>query len=78
MTRKPLGRGLGALLSAEGLSDSGESMDVDIELIDPGSAQPRTRFDAASLRELADSIKANGVRRSQSSSAIFLTRSCWR
>ena len=61
MTRKPLGRGLGALLSAEGLSDSGESMDVDIELIDPGSAQPRTRFDTASLRELADSIKANGV-----------------
>lgn len=61
MTRKPLGRGLGALLSAEGLTDSGESMEVDLDLIDPGSAQPRTRFDTASLRELADSIKANGV-----------------
>lgn len=61
MTRKPLGRGLGALLSAEGLTDSGESLEVDLELIDPGSAQPRTRFDNASLRELADSIKANGV-----------------
>lgn len=61
MTRKPLGRGLGALLSAEGLTDSGESMEVDLELVDPGSAQPRTRFDTVSLRELADSIKANGV-----------------
>lgn len=61
MTRKPLGRGLGALLSADKTSEPADSTEIDPSLIEPCSAQPRMRFDEASLRELADSIKENGV-----------------
>jgi len=62
MTRKALGRGLGALLSAErppGLGD--DQYDVELELIDPSPVQPRSHFDDASLQELAQSISAHGV-----------------
>ena len=61
MTRKPLGRGLGALLSADKTNDTAESIELDPSLIEPCSVQPRMRFDDASLTELADSIRANGV-----------------
>jgi ParB family transcriptional regulator, chromosome partitioning protein len=62
MTRKALGRGLGALLSAEGVSIATEdSSEVPIDLIDPSALQPRTVFDEAKLDELAKSISANGV-----------------
>jgi ParB family transcriptional regulator, chromosome partitioning protein len=61
MTRKPLGRGLGALLSADKTSEASDSTEIDPSLIEPCTAQPRMRFDDASLRELADSIRANGV-----------------
>ena len=61
MTRKPLGRGLGALLSADKTSEASDSTEIDPSLIEPCSAQPRMRFDDASLGELADSIRANGV-----------------
>jgi ParB family transcriptional regulator, chromosome partitioning protein len=62
MTRKPLGRGLSALLSAEGATAvAEETNEVSIDLIDAGSSQPRTVFDDASLNELAKSIAANGV-----------------
>ena len=62
MTRKALGRGLGALLSAEGTATATEdSSEVPIDLIDPSSLQPRTIFDDAKLDELARSISANGV-----------------
>lgn len=62
MTRKPLGRGLSALLSAEGVTAvAEETNEVSIDLIDAGSWQPRTVFDEASLNELAKSIAANGV-----------------
>jgi ParB family chromosome partitioning protein len=59
---KGLGRGLDALLAGNA---KGESIDALTELavakIVPGRYQPRTRMDAASLQELADSIKAQGV-----------------
>ena len=62
MTRKALGRGLGALLSAEGVSIATEdSSEVPIDLIDPSALQPRTVFDETKLDELASSITANGV-----------------
>jgi ParB family chromosome partitioning protein len=62
MTRKALGRGLGALLSAEDTSPSTESTtEVPISLIDPSPLQPRSVFDEAKLDELAKSINANGV-----------------
>lgn len=62
MTRRPLGRGLGALLSAEGTATAAEeSYEIAIDLIDPSSLQPRTIFDDAKLEELAKSITTNGV-----------------
>lgn len=63
MTRKPLGRGLGALLSAEQRSSDGaeEPYEIEINLIEPGPMQPRTRFDQAKLEALAKSITDNGV-----------------
>jgi ParB family transcriptional regulator, chromosome partitioning protein len=62
MTRKALGRGLGALLSAEGTATATEdASEIPIDLIDPSSLQPRTVFDETKLAELARSIIANGV-----------------
>ena len=62
MTRKALGRGLGALLSAEGTATATEDTnEVPIGLIDPSALQPRSVFDDAKLDDLAKSISANGV-----------------
>ncbi|MCA1604726.1 MAG: ParB/RepB/Spo0J family partition protein [Acidobacteria bacterium] len=61
MTRKPLGRGLGALLSAEERGSGEEPDEIAIDSVEPSSMQPRTRFDEARLEELAKSIRANGV-----------------
>ena len=64
MTRKVLGRGLGALLSAEGAATATEETnEIPIDLIDPSRLQPRSVFDDAKLDELAKSIIANGVDR---------------
>lgn len=62
MTRKALGRGLGALLSAEGTAAATEDTnEIPIDLIDPSAFQPRSIFDDTKLHELAQSISANGV-----------------
>jgi ParB family chromosome partitioning protein len=61
-TRKALGRGLGALLSAEGTATAtDDTNEIPIDLIDPSTLQPRFVFDDAKLDELARSITANGV-----------------
>ncbi|MEP6912182.1 MAG: ParB/RepB/Spo0J family partition protein [bacterium] len=61
-TRKALGRGLGALLSAEGTATALEDAnDIPVDLIDPSELQPRMVFDEGKLAELARSITANGV-----------------
>jgi ParB family chromosome partitioning protein len=62
MNRKALGRGLGALLSSDRTVDlRDEPYEVEIELIDAGSMQPRTYFDPVSLQGLADSIRNHGI-----------------
>ena len=62
MSRKALGRGLGALLGSDQTVSGGqEALEVDVDLIDPGSEQPRTRFDEEALERLAVSIKEHGV-----------------
>jgi ParB family transcriptional regulator, chromosome partitioning protein len=62
MARKALGRGLGALLSAEGTATATEDPNtISIDLIDPSPLQPRGNFDEGKLDELAQSISANGV-----------------
>ena len=40
---------------------SEEMVEIDIDLIDPNSFQPRTNFNEEKLEELAQSIKTNGV-----------------
>lgn len=62
MTRKALGRGLSALLSADQTTTAAEnSSEIAIDLIDPSPVQPRSHFDDRSLRELAMSIRENGI-----------------
>jgi len=63
MKMKGLGRGLDALLSATEESPPGRDalQSIPIEWLRPGKYQPRTRMDAASLSELADSIREQGV-----------------
>ena len=57
--RPALGRGLSSLIPQTG---SGAGTDtVDIDLIVPNPHQPRSHFDAASLEELAASIREHGV-----------------
>ena len=62
MIKRPLGRGLSALLSTESLqTDSDEVRDIEVDLIRPGHQQPRTTFDQAKLLELSQSIRASGI-----------------
>lgn len=73
MVKRPkgLGRGLDALLEANDQADQTAAASsqrdnagigtLSITALQPGKYQPRTRMDEASLTELADSIKAQGV-----------------
>ncbi len=61
MTRKALGRGLGALLSPEREVAAPPAQVVPINSIQPNPLQPRSRFDQSKLNELAQSIAENGV-----------------
>ena len=62
--RRVLGKGLGALLpqaQARG-PDAGQAViEIPIAKIDPNPVQPRSTFDSESLRELAASIRSDGV-----------------
>ena len=63
MKLKGLGRGLDALLAAnQDIEKVGESLqNLPLSLLQPGKYQPRTRMDEAALKELADSIRMQGV-----------------
>ena len=57
-----LGRGLDALLGGEERTPAGEALrELEIDALQPGKYQPRTRMDQDALAELAESIKAQGV-----------------
>lgn len=60
MKKNPLGRGLGALLE-DNASSNPEIISLRISQISPNRGQPRKDFDAASMNELAESIKLHGV-----------------
>ncbi len=70
-TKRVLGRGLDAILSSpdtditskdiSGNYVAGAIAELDIDDIDTNPFQPRTDFDEMMLRELADSIKSQGV-----------------
>jgi len=63
MIKKGLGRGLDALLAGtDDETREGDSLQMlTIDRVRPGRYQPRTKMDAASLAELALSIKEQGV-----------------
>ncbi|MBA2620002.1 MAG: ParB/RepB/Spo0J family partition protein [Acidobacteria bacterium] len=62
MSRKVLGRGINALLNNEDNNNrNGELLEIDLDLIEPNSEQPRTNFSEESLDNLAQSIRANGI-----------------
>src|SRR5437660_7781165 len=62
MTKRPLGRGLNALLSTvSSPADNEEVLDVELDLIRPNRQQPRTHFDETKLDELAQSIRTSGI-----------------
>ncbi|HEX9180063.1 MAG TPA: ParB N-terminal domain-containing protein, partial [Burkholderiales bacterium] len=59
---KGLGRGLDALLATGNEIPAGETLqNLALTALQPGKYQPRSRMDHASLAELAESIKAQGV-----------------
>ena len=61
--RKPIGRGLEALLTSDGLNTSGSSSlnEIGLSKIEPNPDQPRTVFEEEALEELAISIRNFGV-----------------
>lgn len=62
MSRKVLGRGINALLgNINANSKNEELLEIDLDLIEPNSEQPRSRFTEENLEELAQSIRANGI-----------------
>ncbi len=60
MKKKVLGRGLGALIPDTGQPEPAPS-EIDIDQITTNPDQPRLKFDAKSLNELAESIRTHGV-----------------
>lgn len=58
---KGLGRGLDALLGGESTSTAASTGTLPLQQLRPGKYQPRTRMNPESLRELAESIKVQGV-----------------
>jgi len=62
MEKRPaLGKGLSALIPDVPELPRGASVDVDIDRLTPNEFQPRAHADEARLRELAESIRSNGV-----------------
>lgn len=62
MPRRGLGRGLDALIPAEGAAEETEGLHhVSVDAIVPNPHQPRTKLQEAELHELADSIREHGL-----------------
>ena len=60
--RSGLGRGLGALIPTEVVSDRASDLaEIPVSAIEPNPAQPRTHFDEEMLASLAASIREVGV-----------------
>jgi ParB family transcriptional regulator, chromosome partitioning protein len=61
MSKKVLGKGIGALLGDEAELDPSSVTEVPASALKPNPQQPRREFDEAALRDLADSIRQKGV-----------------
>lgn len=60
MIKKGLGKGLGALIAADAIEETGLKV-LKINEIEPNKNQPRKHFDDDKLTQLAESIKQHGV-----------------
>lgn len=62
MNKRPLGRGLNALISTDSSPvDNEEIREIQIDLVRPSEQQPRTSFQEDKLQELAQSIRTSGI-----------------
>ncbi len=61
MAKKALGKGLDALISVETEVEEGNVNEIPVEDIVPSKNQPRRTFEEEKIRELAESIKENGI-----------------
>jgi len=61
VTKKGLGKGLGALIPSATEQDPGSITEIAIGRIEPNPKQPRTDIDEDGIAELADSIKKVGI-----------------
>ncbi|MBC7364817.1 MAG: ParB/RepB/Spo0J family partition protein, partial [Candidatus Aminicenantes bacterium] len=62
MTKKALGKGLGAFIPEEfGILKEDRYEEIEIDKIRPNPNQPRTMFDEGAIDELAQSIKETGI-----------------
>jgi ParB family chromosome partitioning protein len=62
VSKKALGRGIGALLKdMDVASERDQTTEISLKSLKPNPYQPRSRFGDEGLRELADSIREKGV-----------------
>jgi ParB family chromosome partitioning protein len=61
VSKKGLGKGLGALIPSASEQESGDVVEMAVDQIEPNPKQPRTDIDEDSVAELADSIKKVGL-----------------
>ena len=61
MSKKVLGKGIGALFKDLEVADASEATSLAIKVLKPNPYQPRSRFPDDGLKELADSIKEKGI-----------------
>lgn len=61
MSRRPLGKGLSALITQDTVANKENVTELDIDMIIPNPDQPRSRFPEENLNELAQSILSNGI-----------------
>lgn len=61
MSKRGLGRGLGALIPDSGQAERDTAQEVEISRVRPNPKQPRRIFDEEKLDELAASIREHGV-----------------
>ncbi len=61
MSKRALGKGIGALLGENDAQDEAPVTEVALGSLKPGPQQPRQSFDEATLKELAQSIKEKGI-----------------
>jgi ParB family chromosome partitioning protein len=61
MSKKKLGRGLGALISENSTENEEKLVTIDIDQVKPNKNQPRKQFDQEKMAELMNSIDQYGI-----------------